>query len=189
MTLPHPAERERLRSALIRAVDVFVSREATAEDLAAWAGVVEDFAHRLEERPPESLLWGVGSRGMFAVKGMLAANGFESPPALAGDTLTATVVFGPDQEGHRGLAHGGSIAQAFDYLCGMFEGASGRRPYTSELTVRFLRPVPVGARVALEARIESVDAARRTVSARALIDGRLHAECDAVLVMKQVQPQ
>lgn len=185
---PHPAERERLRAALTRVTDVFVSRNATAEDLSAWSGIVEGYADQLDSAPPESVLWGIGNRGLMAVRGILAPPGFASPPVVAGDAVTAIATFGADQEGHRGLAHGGSIAQAFDYLVGLLDWPGSGTVYTSELVVRFLKPVPLQQQLTFDARVEAVDGNARRVSARATLGSSVHATAEATLVVKPPAP-
>jgi hypothetical protein len=164
---PHPAERERLRAALARVTDVFVSRNATAEDLAAWAGIVEGYADQLDSAPPESVLWGIGNRGLMAVRGILAPPGFASPPVVAGDAV---------------------IAQAFDYLVGLLDWPGAGTVYTSELRVRFLKPVPLQQQLTLEARVEAVDGTARRVSARAILGNTVHATAEAELVVKASTP-
>jgi len=69
---PHPMERERLRVALSQLLEAFVERDASAEDLNTWAGVVERFGDGIREAPPASVLWGIGNRGVFVVRGILA---------------------------------------------------------------------------------------------------------------------
>ena len=49
---PHPMERERLRVALSQLLEAFVERDASAEDLNTWAGIVERFGDRVRDAPP-----------------------------------------------------------------------------------------------------------------------------------------
>jgi len=178
-------ERERLRVALSQLLEAFVERDASAEDLNTWAGIVERFGDRIREAPPASILWGIGNRGVFAVKGILAPAQFTAPAARAGETFSATVVFGADQEGHSGLAHGGSIAQAFDYLFSALDAYSQDMCLTSELSVRFLRPVPLHQSATFEVSLDGIDGVLRKASGRASVGGRSCAEATAVLAVKR----
>lgn len=185
MHADHPIERERLRSALQRTFDVFVDRSATAAELETWAGIIEEFAEGLEARIPESVLWGIGDRGFLAVQGLLRPPDYVTPSPEPGDRVRASVTFSGEQAGHRGLAHGGSIAQAFDHVVEMFDTFAEGTLYTAELNVRFLKPIPVHRQVNLEGEIEGNDAGRRRVLCSALLEGVIHAEADAVLVLKR----
>jgi acyl-coenzyme A thioesterase PaaI-like protein len=190
MTAPSASpERERLRAAVTQMVHVFVSREASDQDLTTWAEIVERFTSEVAASPPESVFWGLGGRGIFAVKGVLAPPTVSAPPAEVGDELSGTVTFRAEQEGHPGIAHGGSIAQVFDYVFGAFEVARDGGPFTRELNVRFIKPVPIGSEVVFEARIERVEGTRIRASGRAAIDGVAYAEADAELVMRRPPPQ
>jgi acyl-coenzyme A thioesterase PaaI-like protein len=166
-------------------VEAFVTRDATADQLIAWSETVERFVDGLEGAPPGSVFWGISNRGYFSVRGLLEPPNFVPPPSQAGDGLTGTVVFGEEQAGHRGFAHGGSIAQAFDYLLSVLDFAAEADTFTRELSVRFLKPIPIGQPVALETAVEARDARSATVSGRAVLAGTVHAEATAVLVFKQ----
>jgi acyl-coenzyme A thioesterase PaaI-like protein len=184
MHTDHRVERQRLRMALERTFDVFVDRSATAAELGTWAGVMEEFAEGLEGRTPESVLWGIGDRGFLAVQAILKPPDYIPPAPQPGDRVRASVTFGSEQEGHRGLVHGGSIAQAFDHVVGMFDTFATGTLFTAELNVRFLKPIPIGRQINLEAEIAGTESGRRRVACRALLGDVIHAEADAVLVLK-----
>jgi acyl-coenzyme A thioesterase PaaI-like protein len=174
--------RERLRAAVSRVVDVFVSRQATPEQLNTWAEVSERFVEALEGRPPETVLWGYGKRGIMSVTGVVVHGKVEVPATSAGDRVAATVTFGQEHEGHPGLAHGGAIAAAFDDLFGMLQLFRNPPIVTSELTIRYLLPVPLRTLVQLEAWVDEVSGRRVKVSGRALRDGRVCNEAEAVFM-------
>ena len=188
-TESHPAERARLRSAVSRLLDVFVAREATAEQLTSWAEVVEPFVDRVEQHPPDSLFWGLGNKGIFAVDGVTSAAGVHPPVVETDDSVRALVTFGVEQQGHRGLAHGGAIAHTFDDLFGSFHTASTAIPFTSELNIRYLKPVPLEREVVFEAEIAAVERRQVRAIGRALIDGVVHVEADALFVRADPHPQ
>ena len=178
------AGRERLRSAMARVIEVFVSREGTAEEFATWSGIAETYAARLEGAPPESVMWGLSSRGSFAVEGLLTPAGVAAPPAVSGDTATAVVTFGAEQEGHRTLAHGGTIADTFDHVFTLLFPMGTGRVFTAELSIRYLRPVPLARPVQFEVEVVSEDGNRRRAKGRASIDGVICVEADGEFVLK-----
>ncbi|MGE3075221.1 MAG: PaaI family thioesterase [Dehalococcoidia bacterium] len=182
---PFPVERQRLRNAIELVIDRLVDREATPDELNAWAGILESFAERATASPPEALFWGIsGHRGIMGAMGIQGSAGFTVPPSTTGDTMTARLTFGGRHEGHRGLAHGGLIAQAFDDFCGMFDTFVPGIRYTGQLNVRFLKPVPLDKDVVFDGSVAAKDGSRTFIEARASIDGVVHAEADAVMVAK-----
>ena len=184
----HPVERERLRAAALRALESLVEREATAEQLTAWAAMLEEFAAKLEGSPPESVLWAIGSRSIFSAAAVHTPAGYARQSSGPGDRVTATVTFGPEHEGHRGLAYGGAIAQVFDGFFGTFDVTAQGDQFTSELNVRFLKKVPIGRELTLEAKVDAVDGNRRRFSGQASAAGTVYVEADAVFVTKEPQP-
>lgn len=90
---------------------------------------------------------------------------------VAGEGLTLRAVFevGTWHQGAPGLAHGGVLSSAMDEALGALNWLLMRPAVTARLETAFVRPVPVGARVVLDARI--VGASGRKVYAAAI--GRL----------------
>lgn len=181
-TPPTSPERERLRAAVARILDVFVAREATAEQFANWSEMAETFAASVEQNPPSSLMWGLGTKGMMAIEGILTPAGVEPKATMATDRVTASVVFGPDQQGHRGVAHGGTVAHAFDSLFGMFYTFPRFPLYTRELTVRYRKPVPIETNIALEGYIDRIEGRQTFLRGTATRDGVVLAEAEAIMV-------
>lgn len=181
-TEPTEVARERLRTAVTRVVDVFVSREATAGQLNTWAEISERFASQIEGLAPETVMWGFGSQGVLAVNGVVTLGKVEAPAPQAGDFVKATVRFGSEHQGHAGFAHGGVIAAAFDEIFGMLQPFRDPPIVTAELTVRYLSPLPLHRLVELEARIDEMSGRRVKVSGRASSDGRVYAEAEALFM-------
>jgi len=185
MTAPATApERERLRTAALRAIESLVTRDATPEQLSSWAGALESFADSVERQEPESVLWSIGRNSIFSAAALLTQAGFTLGESQPGDAVSGTVTFGTQQEGHRGLAHGGCIAQAFDHIFGTLESLSGTDPFTSELNVRFLKKVPIGRKMTFEAAVVSSADGRKQLRGQASAEGLVYAEADAVFVLK-----
>lgn len=62
----------------------------------------------------------------------------------------------PDHQGAPGLAHGGVISTAFDEVLGALNWLLGDPVVTARLEVNFRRPVPVGATLRIDARVDGV---------------------------------
>ena len=88
--------------------------------------------------------------------------------------------FGAAYEGAPGLLHGGILAAAFDELLGVATVFSGGAGMTRELTVRYLRPTPIGVELLFTARLERTEGRRLFVSAEVEADGIRTAEASGV---------
>jgi acyl-coenzyme A thioesterase PaaI-like protein len=77
---------------------------------------------------------------------------------LAGEGLglTATFDVGPLHQGAPGLAHGGLLTAAIDEALGALNWLLMAPAVTARLETNFVRPVPVGSRLVLDARIVGV---------------------------------
>jgi uncharacterized protein (TIGR00369 family) len=81
-------------------------------------------------------------------------------------TARAEFVLGHVYEGPPDAVHGGVCAAILDHLLG-FAAAAGARPgMTAALSLRYLRPTPVGAPLVAEAWISGVDGNATTVHGR-----------------------
>jgi acyl-coenzyme A thioesterase PaaI-like protein len=72
-------------------------------------------------------------------------------------TLRATLEVGPMHQGAPGLAHGGLLTAAIDEALGALNWLLMAPAVTARLETNFVRPVPVGADLVLDARIVGVD--------------------------------
>jgi len=59
---------------------------------------------------------------------------------------------GPEYSGGAGFVHGGIIATLLDEAMGKMNRFRGVRAVTAELNIEYLRPVPVGDEIVVEAR-------------------------------------
>lgn len=101
--------------------------------------------------------------------------------ATAGEELTVRSRFTVTtaHQGAPGLAHGGLLACAFDEALGTAVGHLLRRPaVTGRLETDFLRPVPVGTVLFIDARIDGTAGRKVYVSA----DGRMNSPVGEVAV-------
>jgi uncharacterized protein (TIGR00369 family) len=69
------------------------------------------------------------------------------------DHAVATLVLGDERCGYRGLAHGGVLSALLDETMGWAPAFVKRRmAVTAELTVRFIKSVPIGTRLVVTGR-------------------------------------
>jgi acyl-coenzyme A thioesterase PaaI-like protein len=69
--------------------------------------------------------------------------------------LVGIVSFGPRAEGAPGQVHGGCLLSVLDEALGAVAWSDGRPVLTVRLTTEFRKPVPLGARLLVEARLLS----------------------------------
>ncbi len=74
-----------------------------------------------------------------------------------GVRVTAEFTVGPAHEGAPGLAHGGVLTAAFDEALGMLLWVLQTAAVTGRLETDFLRPVPVGQTLYIDAWCNGVD--------------------------------
>jgi uncharacterized protein (TIGR00369 family) len=77
-----------------------------------------------------------------------------------GDEVHCEVELGPACEGPPGHAHGGIIAALFDDATAFLSRVLDETCVASELTVHYRRPVPLGERLRIEARVARRDGRR-----------------------------
>jgi uncharacterized protein (TIGR00369 family) len=82
-------------------------------------------------------------------------------------TARAEFMLGPVYEGPPGAVHGGVCAAILDSLLGSAAAAGDRPGMTARLTLRYLRPTPLGVPIVAEAWIRGVE--RRIT----IVDGRI----------------
>jgi len=87
------------------------------------------------------------------------------------ETILATFEVEEHHQGAPGIAHGGLIATAFDEALGMLAYYTREPAVTGRLTTEFRRPVPVGAVLHLQTRIDERAGRKIMVSGTARLDG------------------
>lgn len=98
--------------------------------------------------------------------------------------VTTELVCAETEEGGPGVAHGAWTAGVLDELVGHVPLLSGRLAVTGELSVRFVKPVPIGRPLVATAWRERQEGSRWFVRARLVLagSGAELARADAVLV-------
>jgi acyl-coenzyme A thioesterase PaaI-like protein len=135
--------------------------------------------------PADSADWRPGSGAGFEDR---AIGGQANPTAIPfdtwreGDTMIAEITLGPAFEGAPGRAHGGMVAAAFDDFTGAIIGMLQEPAFTGELTVRFVRPVPVETPLRLRTWLDSRDGRKLHIHADAHAGDELVATCKAIYI-------
>jgi acyl-coenzyme A thioesterase PaaI-like protein len=110
-----------------------------------------------------------------------------APPLEASVDAEAGVVrararFSAAYEGAPGLLHGGFLAAAFDELLGLATVFSGGAGMTRDLSVRYLRPTPIGVELSFTGRLDRSEGRRLFVSAEVEANGIRTAEASGVFI-------
>jgi acyl-coenzyme A thioesterase PaaI-like protein len=85
-------------------------------------------------------------------------------------------------EGPIRCLHGGFVAAAFDDLMGFAQMASGLAGYTGTLTVKMIRPTPLGKRIDYEAGLDRVEGRKIWCWATSRHGDQLLAEAQIVFI-------
>jgi acyl-coenzyme A thioesterase PaaI-like protein len=99
--------------------------------------------------------------------------------------VTGEVTLGKPYEGPPGLVHGGFTATLLDHVLARAARSAGHGGLTATLTVRYRRPVPLGAPLVLRAELGTTEGRRATATATlttAADPATVLAEGEAVLV-------
>ena len=86
-------------------------------------------------------------------------------------------------QGAPGLAHGGVISAAVDEGMGYMLWLVGSPAVTARLEVDFRRPVPVGSRLELHARVDRREGRKIWASMQGRVDDEVAVEAEALYVM------
>ena len=99
-----------------------------------------------------------------------------------GEEVVATVVLRRAFEGAPGRAHGGIVAAAFDDVTGFVIGILREPAFTGELTVRYVKPVPVDQPLEMRARLRGRERRKLFIEAEAHHGDELVATCKAIYI-------
>jgi acyl-coenzyme A thioesterase PaaI-like protein len=170
---------------LRRVGELLVERDASAARLEAVAAQLDDAARQLAGSPARAQRPDHDELGPLRGEANPLAPPLRFTPSDPG-AVAATARPGRLYEGPPGLVHGGWIAALFDEVMAVLQRDAGVNGMTAELTVRYRRPVPVGAELRFSGRIEG-DASRPTdrsvtASATCTVDGEPVASAQARFV-------
>jgi hypothetical protein len=180
-----------------RVVELTAHLDVEEADLAAVDALIEQTRALAEEFGPLPSLHAKG--GLASVGGddsaLLERSGIAgrsnplAPPLQwrrDGDLTYGWAVYSPAYEGPAGCVHGGFVAAAFDDLFGTAQTASGSAGYTGTLTVKMLKPTPLGKRIDYAAEVDRVDGRKIWVRGTASCEGTLLAEAEILFIAPKV---
>jgi acyl-coenzyme A thioesterase PaaI-like protein len=178
-----PNGRYRLVEALRRAIRLSIETRAPDHVLETASEAIDRASDEVALHPAQRL--GEVSRPLTENSPIHGWANPTAPPAtytIADGKLTGTVTLGPQHETRAGVAHGGIVALLFDDLLGALEITTESPGVTGELTIRYLRPTPVGKELQLEARIDRLEARKIYASGTVSYGGEVCAEAEAVFI-------
>lgn len=129
--------------------------------------------------PPAAAGSGFSDR---AVAGTTNPTSIEIDVGYEGDDVVGRFEFGSAFEGAPGRAHGGMVAAAFDDVTGFVIGQLREPAFTGELTVRFVKPVPVREPLEIRARLDGRERRKLFISAEGRAGDEIVATCKAIYI-------
>lgn len=101
----------------------------------------------------------------------------------AGGSLAAKALVGPGTQGPPGHVHGGCMAALLDEAMGGAAWMAGHQSVAAELKTRFRNMLPIGTRLVIEARVDTVDGRKvRTTGLLRGEDGTTFADGEALFI-------
>lgn len=155
-----------------RLIDVAIRTQVEPERIAAARGLVQQAAQVLaEDAPPEpaGIHFNAEGRSWNWGNAVVGVRNAIAPPVILqwGDdgAVRSEVELGVAYEGPPGCVHGGVSALLLDHLMGETASAAHTRLIvTGTLTLRYLRPLPLG-RIHMQAQITEENGRKITVTA------------------------
>jgi acyl-coenzyme A thioesterase PaaI-like protein len=100
-----------------------------------------------------------------------------------GEKVEAEFTPSEKQQGPPGHAHGGALTAVMDECMGGVAWAAGRRALLARIEVDCRKPVPLGTRCRVEARVERAEGRKVWCASRLILpDGTIAAESRALFV-------
>ena len=178
----------------------FAAHDPVDDELRAIAQVARSLTEQLDEDPPRDRLalmraaMAAGVDPTFpaitagsgfsdrAVGGATNPTSVDVDVRFEGEEVIATVVLRSAFEGAPGRAHGGIVAAAFDDVTGFVIGLLHEPAFTGELTVRYVKPVPVNEPLEMRARLRGRERRKLFIEAEAHHGDELVATCKAIYI-------
>lgn len=100
-----------------------------------------------------------------------------------------TVVIPADFQGWEGVAHGGIVAALLDEVSVYAGMGISKQIVTAELTTRYVRPVPVGRDIVVEAKVREHIRRSIRVDAQLTCEGEVLARSEArIVILRPASP-
>ncbi|GAB92680.1 PaaI family thioesterase [Gordonia rhizosphera] len=183
---------EPLTAAVRDLIDAVIRTEVNDDALSDAQGAISDVVALLREKQipgsygvrhtadRQGMAWGnavIGLRNAIAPPLTVIRAGVDDPVVA-----WAEVTLGAAYEGPPGHVHGGVVSLLFDQLLGEAASMDGLPNYTGTLTVRYLRPTPLG-RIRMEAQTPERSGRKKIARATMTVDGVRTAEAEGVFIV------
>ena len=187
-------------AALRYLIHAFAAHDPDDDELGVIASAATSLTERLDGAAPRDRMAlmraAIGTGATPSFPEMTAGSGFSdravgggtNPTSVdvevrfEGDEVIATVVLRRAFEGAPGRAHGGIVAAAFDDVTGFVIGVLREPAFTGELTVRYVKPVPVDQPLEMRARLRGRERRKLFIEAEAHHGDELVATCKAIYI-------
>jgi acyl-coenzyme A thioesterase PaaI-like protein len=178
-------ERRELGESLRRLLDVVVQTGASPAEMKAATAAIDELTARLSTstvRADQSIAAGSYRTHMSLVGGLSHPIAPQLHMDVDGDTGRGEVVIGPVFQGGPGLVHGGILALLIDHAMGNVAAGPERPAMTVRLTMRYLRPTPLGVPLAVTVRLDRTAGRRLHLTAEISANGEVTVEADAIFL-------
>jgi acyl-coenzyme A thioesterase PaaI-like protein len=178
-------ERRELGESLRRLLDVVVQTGAAPAELAAATRAIDELTARLAApvvRASRSVAAGSYRSHMSLVGGLSHPIAPELRMEVHEGGGHGTVVIGPLFQGGPGLVHGGVLALLIDHAMGCVAAGPERPAMTVRLTMRYLKPTPLGVQLTVSVRLDKIEHRKLHLTAEITADGQVTVEADAVFL-------
>jgi acyl-coenzyme A thioesterase PaaI-like protein len=178
-------ERRELGEALRRLLDVAVQTGAAPAELRDAAATIDDLTARLSAttvRADRSVRANAYRAHMSLVGGLSHPIAPELHMDVHEGGGQGEVVIGPVFQGGPGLVHGGILALLIDHAMGCVAAGPERPAMTVRLTMRYLKPTPLGVPLTVSVRLDRIEGRRLHLSADITADGQVTVDAEAIFL-------
>jgi acyl-coenzyme A thioesterase PaaI-like protein len=178
-------ERRELGEAVRRLLDVVVQTGADPAELSDAAATIDELATRLAAstvRADRSVRANSYRAHMSLVGGLSHPIAPELHMDVHEGGGQGEVVIGPVFQGGPGLVHGGILALLIDHAMGCVAAGPERPAMTVRLTMRYLKPTPLGVPLTVSVRLDRIEGRRLHLSADITADGQVTVDAEAIFL-------
>ena len=178
-------ERRELGEALRRLLDVVVQTGADPAELSDAAATIDELTAGLSAtnvRADRSVRANSYRAHMSLVGGLSHPIAPELHMDVHEGGGQGEVVIGPVFQGGPGLVHGGILALLIDHAMGCVAAGPERPAMTVRLTMRYLKPTPLGVPLTVSVRLDRIEGRRLHLSADITAGGQVTVDAEAIFL-------
>jgi acyl-coenzyme A thioesterase PaaI-like protein len=178
-------ERRELGESLRRLLDVVVQTGASPAELKAATAAVDELTAKLATprvQTDQSIAAGSYRAHLSLVGGLSHPVAPQLQIDVTGDTGVGEVVLGPVFQGGPGLVHGGVLALLIDHAMGCVAAGPERPAMTVWLSMRYLRPTPLGVPLTVSVRLDQIEGRRMHLTADITANGEVTVDAEATFL-------